>query len=161
MDIDKKDLVRGGQKSERQIAEDDRGGAEKMHVYRMLEAANFMKQPNPQSLDQSYHEDLHEEDLNFLDNDQVIIRFIRNMQNRYSMTAQKSQAAGGSSFASQPKATHTTLRVDTNQATLQEGTDFIVVSNFWLFILDAGMFFDDLMENIKVLILICAKQTQL
>ncbi|KAK3946917.1 hypothetical protein QBC32DRAFT_356167 [Pseudoneurospora amorphoporcata] len=93
IDVDKKDLVHYGRTSERRLAEGfDKPEAdglclnelEKRHVHRMLQAANFMKQPLPRSLDQSYHEDLREDELNLLDNDQVILRFIRDMRKRCS-----------------------------------------------------------------------------
>lgn len=102
VDVDKKALVHYGRTSERRIA----GGLdkpeadglclnelEKRHVHHMLQATRFMKQPLPRSLDQSYHEDLREDELNLLDNDQVIVRFIRDMRKRCSSGIQQTTGA--------------------------------------------------------------------
>ena len=54
-----------------------------LHFRNMLKT-DFLGQPLPRCLDQSYHEDLDNEKLDFLNNDQVIVRYIQYMKAKSS-----------------------------------------------------------------------------
>ncbi|KAK3400625.1 hypothetical protein B0T20DRAFT_494530 [Sordaria brevicollis] len=86
VDVDKKDYVSMARAAQEQATKkskprqetklrlDDRA---REHFSYMLKAVGFMDQPIPRCLDQSYHDDLDSEKLDFLNNDQVMVRYIR------------------------------------------------------------------------------------
>ncbi|KAK3947041.1 hypothetical protein QBC32DRAFT_104406 [Pseudoneurospora amorphoporcata] len=75
----------------------------------MLKAVNFIDQPLPRGLDESYHADLDNEKLDFLNNDQVIVRYIRYMKARYSRVLREIgyPTGHGSSDTEQMTSSHT------------------------------------------------------
>ncbi|KAJ4403610.1 hypothetical protein N0V85_005061 [Neurospora sp. IMI 360204] len=93
VDVDKKDYVSSARVAQEQATKNTRSRQNiKLHLNQrakdhfgyMLKAASFMDQPLPRCLDQSYHDDLDSEKLDFLNNDQVMVRYIRYMKNRCS-----------------------------------------------------------------------------
>lgn len=93
VDVDKKDYVSSARVAQEQATNNTRSRQNiKLHLSQrakdhfgyMLKAASFMDQPLPRCLDQSYHDELDSEKLDFLNNDQVMVRYIRYMKARYS-----------------------------------------------------------------------------
>lgn len=86
VDVDKKDFVSAARAAQEQVTRNARPRQEvklhfdkraKVHFSHMLKAVGFMAQPLPRCLDQSYHDDLDNEKLDFLNNDQVVVRYIQ------------------------------------------------------------------------------------
>ncbi|KAK3954393.1 hypothetical protein QBC32DRAFT_368602 [Pseudoneurospora amorphoporcata] len=118
VDVDKKDYVSMARVAQEQATKNSRPLHEiklhldkraKDHFSHMLKAVSFMDQPLPRGLDQSYHADLDNEKLDFLNNDQVMVRYIRYMKARCSRVLREMgyPTGHGSSDTEQMTSSHT------------------------------------------------------
>ncbi|KHE86580.1 hypothetical protein GE21DRAFT_1271396 [Neurospora crassa] len=104
VDVDKKDYVSVARVAQEQATKKAKprqetklylGDRAKKHFGYMLKAVGFMGQPLPRCLDQSYHDDLDSDKLDFLNNDQVIVRYIRYLKARCSRAAKEMGYSAG------------------------------------------------------------------
>lgn len=104
VDVDKKDYVSVARAAQEQATKKAKprqetklylGDRAKKHFGYMLKAVGFMGQPLPRCLDQSYHDDLDSNKLEFLNNDQVIVRYIRYLKARCSRAAKEMGYSAG------------------------------------------------------------------